>query len=118
MDHPVLFMKMMNESVTRAENGHLQLSLPFKARPILPNNKEQAEMRLNSLKRKFERNPVFRKDYIAFMEDIIARPMLKYPAIKETVSHGIYHTMVSITPRSLEKSELYSTVQVGTKVPH
>ena len=36
------FMNIMETSVSQTESGKLQLPLPFKSRPQLPNNIEQA----------------------------------------------------------------------------
>ncbi|KAA8587339.1 hypothetical protein FQN60_016201 [Etheostoma spectabile] len=46
------------------------MPLPFKTRPQLSENKRLALVRLKQLKRKFERNPRFKDDYIKFMDSV------------------------------------------------
>ncbi|XP_039547061.1 uncharacterized protein LOC120492841 [Pimephales promelas] len=46
------------------------MPLPFKIRPQLPNNRSLALGRLKHLKRKLDKNPQFRQDYVKFMEDV------------------------------------------------
>ncbi|KAA8578575.1 hypothetical protein FQN60_010595 [Etheostoma spectabile] len=46
------------------------MPLPFKTRPQLSEKKRLALVRLKQLKRKFERNPRFKDDYITFMDSV------------------------------------------------
>ena len=67
------FLKIMNESVTKRD-GHYELRLPFRRDDVcLPNNKKMAEQRALSLKRKLERNAMFKKDYVSFMNDVLKK---------------------------------------------
>ncbi|KAI3359202.1 hypothetical protein L3Q82_002719 [Scortum barcoo] len=58
------------KAIHQDSDGHLEMPLPFKTRPQLPENKRLALLRLNQLKRKFEKNPKFDDDYTKFMEGI------------------------------------------------
>ncbi|KAI3358854.1 hypothetical protein L3Q82_015246, partial [Scortum barcoo] len=66
----IQFIKILNEAIHQDSDGHLEMPLPFKTRPQLPENKRLALLRLNQLKRKFEKNPKFEDDYNKFMEGI------------------------------------------------
>ncbi|KAL0153126.1 hypothetical protein M9458_051582, partial [Cirrhinus mrigala] len=66
----VQFLQVLNEGVHQNNCGHLEMPLPFKARPHLPNNKKLALVRLKHLKRKLEKNPQFKWDYTLFMEGV------------------------------------------------
>ncbi|KAL0154219.1 hypothetical protein M9458_050473 [Cirrhinus mrigala] len=66
----VQFLQVLNEGVHQNNCGHLEMPLPFKARPYLPNNKKLALVRLKHLKRKLEKNPQFKWDYTLFMEGV------------------------------------------------
>ncbi|XP_051803238.1 uncharacterized protein LOC127533647 [Acanthochromis polyacanthus] len=66
----ILFMQFLNEKIHQNADGHLEMPLPFKARPQLPENKRLALVRLKQLQRKFERNHKFKHDYIKFMEGV------------------------------------------------
>ncbi|RXN38546.1 hypothetical protein ROHU_001010 [Labeo rohita] len=46
------------------------MPLPFKTRPLLPENKQLALVRLKRLKAKFEKDPKFKDDYVKFMEGV------------------------------------------------
>lgn len=60
------------EGSAKLVNGHYNLKLPFKKNDVsLPNNRQVAEQRLESLKRKFKRNPVFHEEYANFLSDVI-----------------------------------------------
>lgn len=57
------FMKIVDESA-KIVDGHYSFKLPFINQEVsLPNNWQIAKQRLDSLKRKFKRNPVFHEEY-------------------------------------------------------
>ncbi|KAJ8333475.1 hypothetical protein SKAU_G00414830 [Synaphobranchus kaupii] len=66
----IQFLQTLNGRIHQNIDGHLELPLPFKARPQLPDNKQLALVRLRHLKRKLEKNPKFKDDYVRFMEGI------------------------------------------------
>ena len=66
------FMQIMDSSA-KVVNGHYELPLPFRKDNItMPDNRHLAEQRLSSLKRKFQKNSEFHKEYKAFMETVLA----------------------------------------------
>ena len=67
----IQFMQILNQTIQQNSDGHLEMPLPFKARPHLPENKYHALVRLKHLKGKFERNPKFKEDYVTFMAGVI-----------------------------------------------
>ncbi|XP_067939956.1 uncharacterized protein [Watersipora subatra] len=69
----IKFMNIMHEEALIKENGSYEMPLPFRQRPIMPNNKVQAEKRLMGLKKKFGTNETFRKEYTTFMADLIEK---------------------------------------------
>ncbi|KAJ8333778.1 hypothetical protein SKAU_G00410970 [Synaphobranchus kaupii] len=66
----IQFLQTLNGRIHQNIDSHLELPLPFKARPQLPDNKQLALVRLRHLKRKLEKNPKFKDDYVRFMEGI------------------------------------------------
>ena len=65
--------RFMENKVTK-ENGHYQLPLPFRKRDQhWPNNKIQAKMRLQGLRKRFMKDENFFKDYSNFMEDLFQK---------------------------------------------
>ena len=63
------FLEIANEAVL--QDGHYSLKLPFrKAKIILPNNRKMAEQRLQSLKRKINKDQQYKQEYVAFLNDI------------------------------------------------
>ncbi|KAK0150375.1 hypothetical protein N1851_008532 [Merluccius polli] len=67
------FMSMM-ESSKEHRNGHYYLPLPFKEDNVMmPNNYQQAQQRITSLKRKLENNEQYRVEYTAFLEGMIEK---------------------------------------------
>ncbi len=70
----VKFLAKLKEGIKQKPNGHYEMPLPFKEeRPSLPNNKVCAEHRLRCLKKRLKKDDQYQKDYVTFMEDIIAR---------------------------------------------
>lgn len=62
------------EKTTKLTDGHYETGLLWQRDDVqLPNNRKQAEMRLQSLKRKFRRDPSLEKKYRATMDDYIAK---------------------------------------------
>lgn len=49
------------------------MPLPFKERPNLPNNKQQALIRLNHLKIKLQRDKEYKERYTKFMKEVTER---------------------------------------------
>ena len=53
-------------------NHHYQIPLPLKNRDVkFPDNRKQAEKRLQNLEKKLHRNHKFYEDYRMFMEDML-----------------------------------------------
>ncbi|XP_068089941.1 uncharacterized protein [Hyperolius riggenbachi] len=67
----ITFLHILKEGIKQNENGHLEMPPPFKVRPHLPDNEKLALVRLKHLKRKLERDPKLKNDYVRFMEGIL-----------------------------------------------
>ena len=95
------FFEFVTNSVC-FENGHYVIRLPFKSESVtMPNNKKQAEQRLNSLCKTFEGNSEFHDSYKNCMDKIICNGYAQrvptknlHICIKTTDVCGTYHTMV------------------------
>ena len=90
------------EKETKVVNGHYQVPLPFRHNDvIMPSNKEQAIKRANWQKKKMLRDPKYRSDYVAFINDVIAKgyaqrvssqPPTPMPGkVWYLPHHGVYH---------------------------
>ncbi|XP_023806193.1 uncharacterized protein LOC105356638 [Oryzias latipes] len=64
------FLQFLNENIHYNSEDHLEMPLPFKERPQLPNNKQLAKLRLKQLKGKMQRNPKYKEDYVRFMASV------------------------------------------------
>ncbi|XP_063740237.1 uncharacterized protein LOC134864868 [Eleginops maclovinus] len=100
----IQFLHMLNDKVRHNDAGHLEMPLPFRARPQLPNNRQLATGRLKHLKRKMEKNPKYKEDYIKFMDCVFKDGDAEEASVdpKEGSTwyiphHGVYH------PRKPEK---------------
>nr|XP_057941354.1 uncharacterized protein LOC131137424 [Doryrhamphus excisus]XP_057941355.1 uncharacterized protein LOC131137424 [Doryrhamphus excisus] len=96
----IKFLTTMREGIKHKPNGHYEMPLPFKEeRPKLPNNKVCAEHRLRCLEKRFRKDDVYHKHYVAFMEDIIAKgdaEKVSEPEGNDHTTwyiphHGVYH---------------------------
>ncbi|KAM7373874.1 hypothetical protein PAMP_006564 [Pampus punctatissimus] len=95
----VHFLKIMDTSVHRDDGNSWVAPLPFKeSRQRLPNNREHVVKRFESLQRQFKRRPEMQKQYVAFMEKIIASghaevalPLKEDEECWFLPSFGVYH---------------------------
>lgn len=96
------FLEIVTEGVVKDEDGHLVIPLPFKDGNVrLPNNKGQALKRLGALTKKLKGNDSYRKDYLAFMKELINKGYAERVPAKEgnldngkvwyIPHHGVYH---------------------------
>ena len=93
------FLKIMEEGVRKTEHGHCEMPLPFKERPLLPDNSSMAMTRLEHLKRKFLKDSKYKEDYIKFMNEVFSRrDAEEAPVLAQndrvkwyTPHHGVYH---------------------------
>ena len=67
----LLFLQKMEGGIRQDEDGHYEMPLPFKSRPQLPDNKRLAIIRLGHLKRKMDRDEMYRNHYSKFMNEVI-----------------------------------------------
>ncbi|KAJ8332755.1 hypothetical protein SKAU_G00416510, partial [Synaphobranchus kaupii] len=100
----IQFLQLLNGKIQHNEEGHLEMPLPFRERPQLPDNKKLAIVRSKHLKRKLEKSPKYKEDYVKFMDDVFkdgdAEEVDVSPKEGNTwyiPHHGVYH------PRKPEK---------------
>ncbi|CAE1306091.1 unnamed protein product [Acanthosepion pharaonis] len=94
-----IFLDIMEKGVRK--NSHCSWVAPLPLKPSrlrLPNNRQQAVSRLNSLTRQFRRKPRLAKDFFSFMEKIFADARAEVaPPLKQEEERwylpmfGIYH---------------------------
>lgn len=112
------FLKIASEAVL--QNRHYHLKLPFRRTNVsMPNNRQKAEQRPQSLKRKMKSDAQYKQEYIAFLDDIfennyaeeVPQDELTQPPVKilYVPHHGVYH-------HKQKSPEWFLTVQHLTKV--
>ena len=68
----LIFLKLMNEEITKDTKGHYEMPLPLREDKLpLPDNYEMALTRLRSLERRFDKDFNYRKAYTAVMQNIL-----------------------------------------------
>jgi hypothetical protein len=67
----IKFLNVLETETLQDTDNHYTLPLPFRDRPLLPNNRKGVMKRFTLLEKKFKSNPRFSRDYHAFMDDII-----------------------------------------------
>lgn len=94
----IAFLNCMEQNIHWKEDKHLEIPLPFKARPILPNNKALALICLDHLKRKLRQDQTYLEYYRTFMTEILeigdAEQVMTEGASGNTwyiPHHGVYH---------------------------
>ena len=72
LQEDLIFLKLMNEEITKDTKGHYEMPLPLREDKLpLPDNYEMALARLRSLKRRFDKDFNYRKAYTAVMQNIL-----------------------------------------------
>ena len=91
------FLKILKEGIHLTDDGHYEMPLPLRDKVELPCNRKYAETRLNQLKRRLDRDPKYKKDYVAFVNDMIKNGYAE-PADPSNTQrswyiphHGVYH---------------------------
>ncbi|XP_060757456.1 uncharacterized protein LOC132868527 [Neoarius graeffei] len=93
------FLSIMDQGVYKDKGNSWVAPLPFRVqRPQLPGNRAQAQDRLNSLQRSFQRKPEMKEQFVAFMEKILQNGHAELaPPPKPGEEHwylpcfGVYH---------------------------
>ena len=94
----ICFLENMTASIIQRNDSHLEMALPFKDRPIMPNNKALALIRLNHLKRKLNRDKCYHECYTVFMKEMIDRGDAETVPLNDSSGshwyiphHGVFH---------------------------
>ena len=102
-------------STTKVEGGRYEVGLLWRNEdPILPNNRPQAEMRLQQLKKRFLCDPTFASQYEAVMNDYIEKGYAVKLSEKEAASNVRSH-LVSSAPWC-SKSKLLQGPQLNNSL--
>ncbi|XP_069379882.1 uncharacterized protein [Paralichthys olivaceus] len=95
----IRFLDMLKDGIQKNIHGHYEMPLPFKERPYLPDNKQQAMVRLSHLKRKLLKDDKYKEHYVKFMNEIIRSGEAEkvHDQGKEGEKwyiphHGVYHS--------------------------
>ena len=68
------FLKIMNDSIHQKDDGHYEVPLSFKTDAVkLPNNRQLAMRRLQRLRTRLMKDPKYKDDYAAFMQNMITK---------------------------------------------
>ena len=102
------FLKITEEGIRKTENGHCEMPLLFKERPLLPDNHSIAMTRLEQHKLKFLKDSKYKEDYIKFTNEVFSRgDAEEAPALTQDdrvkwyiPHHGVYH------PKKKKKSRI------------
>lgn len=67
------FLSITDNKIFQRDDGHLEMPLPFKEQPTIPNNRRLALIRLNHLKHKLKNDQRYYDHYKQFTKEIIDR---------------------------------------------
>ena len=94
----IQFLQLLETGIRMNSKGHLEMPLPFKSRPQLPNNRQVAAKRLSHLKAHFEHSSSYMEQYSQFITDMLERGHAelatetpKPGAVYYIPHHGVYH---------------------------
>ena len=66
------FIEITTSGMHKTDDGHYEMPLPFRDQRIdMPCNRKLAETRLEQLKKRFSKDPKYKKDYVAFVEKML-----------------------------------------------
>ena len=91
------FLDIMEKGVHKNKYGLLEMPLPFRERPILPNNRIQAEKRLLGLQKKFRSDDDFKNEYHAFMESLFEKGHAELANEKSALGEAWYIPHFAVT---------------------
>ena len=94
----VQFLRILDKGIVMNAAGHLEMPLPFKSRPHLPNNRQLAIKRLAHLKQRFNCDSKYAEQYSKFIEQMLiegdaelADEAAKPGEVCYIPHHGVYH---------------------------
>ena len=67
------FLQILDKSIIKDNDGHLEMPLPFKDTPKLPNNFNLAAKRLDHLKKRLLKDKAYYDEYCQFMNTVLQR---------------------------------------------
>ena len=67
------FLEIMENTVRQDPDGHFQTALPFRNKKTVPNNRTQAEVYAQSLKRRLNKDDHLKEEYTKFMNGLITK---------------------------------------------
>lgn len=93
------FLKVIKNEIQQTSDNHYEMPLPFRdPDPKLPNNRKQADRRLQQLAHRFKSDPQFHSDYRKFMDNMIQKghaekvePASDDMTVWYIPHHGVYH---------------------------
>ncbi len=99
------FLKIMQAEFHQDEQKNWVAPLPFRSpRPSLPNNREQALSRLNSLRCTLSRNPEMKEQFSAFMKKLFRTTMQKEHHLSTRMKNvGTYPSSECIIRKNQDK---------------
>ncbi|KAK3718241.1 hypothetical protein QZH41_002057 [Actinostola sp. cb2023] len=114
-------MKQMESSVRKVD-GHYEVGILWKnTEPWLPENRQMAEARLQSLKRKLERNEHLHRKYRDFMNNLVAKGYARKLTAEEAGPDKNWYGSIRINNRNWdellrdENSEKFKTLKAEFK---
>ncbi|KAK3731809.1 hypothetical protein QZH41_007624 [Actinostola sp. cb2023] len=120
-------MKQMESSVRKVD-GHYEVGMLWKStEPWLPDNRQMAEARLQSLKRKLERNEHLHRKYRDFMNNLVAKGYARKLTAKEAGKpskktwylphHAVFHPQKKDKVRVMfDAAALYNGVSLNNQL--
>nr|XP_039258111.1 uncharacterized protein LOC120334671 [Styela clava] len=83
------FLQKCQSSIHRTQDGHYEMSLPFRNKEVkLSNNKQLALRCLQGIKKRFEKDERFKELYCAFMKDAIEKGYAERLSDGDNGNHG------------------------------
>lgn len=119
------FMEIVSKAML--QDGHYTLKLPFRKTNVsMPNNRQLAEQRLQSLKRKLKRDEQYKQEYTAFLNDMlennyaekVPQEELKQPPGKVGYipHYGVYHPKKRKLRVVFDCSATYQGISLNTEL--
>ena len=91
------FIEITTSGIPKTDDGHHEMPLPIRDHRIdMPCNSKLAETRLQRLKKRFSKDPRYKRDYVAFVEKMLEeghaeKAPSEYKRAWYIRPHGVYH---------------------------
>ena len=82
------FLDILEQGIKRLDNETLEIPLPFKTRPVMPDNYWCVKKRFTGLKKKLDKDIALKNEYETFMEGLFTKGHAELVPVNSHANEG------------------------------